>query len=170
MSSPATTDPDKALADLVSPGTTVMLTTADQRGRLDSRPITVAKVDGTVSSYLIDSTAAWVPALRSTPSVHLTVSDDRHNAYVSVNGLASLSDDQSTIDALWNPAAAAFFDGGREDPNITVLRVDATEGQYWTAPSGRIGSLVSMLKAKFGEAEAAGEHGEVATGGGAVAS
>jgi len=65
------------------------------------------------------------------------------------------------IDELWNPFAAAYFDNGRDSPGIAVLRVIGERGTYWSTPSGRIGSLISMVKARFGDPEQSGEHGDV---------
>ena len=41
------------------------------------------------------------------------------------------------------------------------MRIDADHGRYWTTPSGRVGNLISMVKAKLGGAEQSGEHGDV---------
>ena len=68
----------------------------------------------------------------------------------------------AALSALWNVGASAYFEG-KDDPNIAVLHFDVTEGQYWDAPSGRLGSLLAMAKAKVSGAEAAGEHGSIAT-------
>ena len=65
------------------------------------------------------------------------------------------------IDELWNPAAGAYFDNGRDTPGIAVLHLDVLRGHYWSSPSGRIGALLSMIKAKSAGAEQSGEHGPV---------
>jgi hypothetical protein len=43
-----------------------------------------------------------------------------------------------------------------------VLTVEVESGRYWTSPSGRIGSVVSFVKAKLGDPEQSGEHGALA--------
>ncbi len=94
--------------------------------------------------------------------MHVSISDVRKNTYVSLQGRAAVSLDADEIDRLWSPAAAAYFDG-KEDPGLAVLRFDATGGEYWDAPSGRIGSLLALVRAAVSGAEAAGEQGSVAT-------
>ena len=74
---------------------------------------------------------------------------------------ASTTTDLALIDELWNPFAGAYFDQGRDTPGIAVMRIDADQGRYSTTPSGRVGSLISMVKAKLGGAEQSGEHGDV---------
>jgi general stress protein 26 len=74
-----------------------------------------------------------------------------------------VSTDPGEIALLWNVGAAAFFEG-KDDPNLAVLHVTATGGQYWDSPSGRIGSLIAMAKAAVtGDHGAAGDHGAIAT-------
>ena len=157
-----TQDPDKPLDELVDGGTTVMLGTTGPDGRFESRPLTIAGVDGARLSILVDTTSDWVNALSDGDEGHLTVSDVRANTYVWLNGTARMRRDRETIEQLWNPAAGAFFEGA-DDPRLAVLEFEAREGNYWTAPSGRLGSLVSMVRAKLGDHEDAGDHGDVAT-------
>jgi len=54
-----------------------------------------------------------------------------------------------------------YFDNGRDSPGIAVLRITAEHGTYWSSASGRIGSVISMVKAWIGDPEQSGEHGEV---------
>ena len=155
-----THDPDKPLDELVKGGTTVMFGTMTA-GRFESRPLTIAGVDGSRLSILVDTTGDWVAALSTDPAAHLTVSDTRENTYVSLDGNARVHHDPAIIERLWTPFAGAFFEG-KDDPRLAVLEFDAEEGSYWTAPSGRIGSLVSMVRAKLGDHEDSGDHGDVA--------
>lgn len=153
-------DPDKPLDELVDGGTTVMFGTFED-GRVESRPMTIAGVDGARFSMLVDTTGDWVGAADGA-AAHLTVSDVRENTFVSLNGTAHVSRDRAEAERLWNPAASAYFEGP-DDPKLAVLNFDATEGSYWTAPSGRLGSLISLVRAKIGDHDDAGDHGDVAT-------
>jgi len=157
-------DPSKDLDDLIHGGSVVMLMTmiGDEHS---SRPMTVAGVDGGRVEMLVDKTVDWVAALdRPGTVVHASVSDERKNVYLSLNGKASVVTDEADIERLWNPGGAAYFDG-KDDPTLGVLRFDVSRGDYWDSPSGRIGSAISMLKVKItGDQQAAGEHGSVTTG------
>ena len=157
-----TDDAAKPLADLFDGGDTVMLMTMIGEEH-SSRPMTVAAVDGDRLSLLVDTTADWYRAVASgTAVVHVTLSDVRHNEFAALNGTALVSTDRHEIDRLWNAAASAFFDG-KDDPHLAVLHFDVEDGQYWDAPSGRLGSLVAMARAAIGGNEAAGDHGSIAT-------
>jgi general stress protein 26 len=121
----------------------------------------VARVSGDVIEILLDSNEQWARELGDGDIVYVTVSDNRANTWVSLRGSSSVSSDPALIDELWNPAAGAFFDDGRDTAGIAALRIAAEHGAYWTSPSGRIGSVIAMVKAKFGDPEQSGEHGEV---------
>ncbi len=154
-------DAPKPLTDLLEPGSTLMVGTkpADD---WEFRPLTVARVDGSRIEILLDTDEDWVRAFNDGDRVSTTMSDNRTNTWVALTGTATTTSDPAVIDELWNPFAAAYFDQGRETPGIAVMRIDAEEGRYWSTPSGRIGALVSMVKAKLGNAEQSGEHGDIA--------
>ena len=162
MKRPMTDDPTKRLSDLFDGGDTVMFMTmvGDEHS---SRPMTVADVDSARLDFLVDTTADWYDAVAAGSAVvHVTLSDVRHNQYAALNGTATVSRDRGEIDRLWNPGASAFFEG-KDDPNIAAMHFEVSDGQYWDLPSGRIGSLIAMVRAAIGGDEAAGDHGSIAT-------
>lgn len=160
-------DTPKSLNELLEPGMTIMVGMDPMEGAgspgdgFQSRPLTVAAVDGDTICVLIDGSAEWTD--RADDAVmHVTVSDNRENVWVSMNARSQMSRDPREIDELWSPFAGAYFDNGRETPGIAVMHLHVMDGRYWTSPSGRIGSIVSMVRAKFGDSDDSGEHGNVA--------
>ncbi|MEO6651066.1 MAG: pyridoxamine 5'-phosphate oxidase family protein [Ilumatobacteraceae bacterium] len=153
-------DPSKSLSELAKPGTTLMVATRDQ-GTVESRPLTVAEVEGSRLSILIDTTADWSGGLTDGDWTHATISDTRHNDFASMTGTLSTDTDSARIDELWNPFADAYFPDGRESPGIAIMDIDVESGSYWDSPDGRLGSVISLVKAKLGSAEQAGEHGDI---------
>lgn len=156
-----TNDPAKHVADLFEPGDVVMLMTMID-GHHSSRPMTVAGVEGERLSFLVDATADWYgPVESDRAAVHVTLADGRHNRYAAVNGDTRTSREPGEVALLWSPAASAYFDGA-DDPNIAVVHVSATDGQYWDAPSGRLGTLLALAKVKMtGDPDAAGDQGPI---------
>ncbi|CAN5575339.1 pyridoxamine 5'-phosphate oxidase family protein [soil metagenome] len=153
----------KSLDELLDPGAFVMLMTMID-GVHSSRPITVAEVDGSSLRFLVDDGADWMQAVvAGRADTHGTVSDNRSNTFLAFNASTAVSKDRAEIDRLWNPAAGAYFDGGKDDPGVAVLTVDVSGGEYWDSPSGRIGSVISMVRAAVGQADDAGERGNIET-------
>jgi general stress protein 26 len=157
MADPAEPRP---LDDLVHDGDTVMLMTMIGE-RHSSRPMTVAGVGDDALDFLVDTTTEWCSAIAAgEATVHVTLSDARRNNFAAFNGRATLNRDRAEIDRLWNPGAAAFFDG-KDDPAVAALRFDVDDGEYWDAPRGRVGALVALVKAAAGGDDAAGDHGPI---------
>jgi general stress protein 26 len=152
-------EPTTTLDELLQPGTTVMVGTADPELRF--RPLTVARVRDAAIDILVDGTEDWAAGLHGGDPAHVTLSDNRDNTWASLRGRASIRRDDAIVDEVWNPLAAAFFDDGRDTPGIAVLTVDVDEGRYWSSPSGRIGNLVSMVRAAVRGSDRSGEHGDV---------
>lgn len=67
-----------------------------------------------------------------------------HDFFASMSGQVSQSNDPAQIDKLWNPQAAAWFEGGREDPNLALYRFDIDHAELWEtdiSATGRIKML-----------------------------
>ncbi len=126
-----------------------------------SRPLTVAEVDDNTIRILIDGTANWAQNLGAGDSALVTVSDTRENLWLSLGTTLEISTDEQEIDRLWNVAAEAYFEQGRDSRGIAILHLLVHEGAYWSSPAGRIGSLISMVKAKLGSPEDSGDHGTI---------
>ena len=158
-----TNDAPKPLDELIGGHTVAMLMTMIG-GEHTSRPLMCAEVSGDRISFLVDRETDWAAAISAgTATVHLTVSDERRNNYLSLNGTASISQDRAEIERLWNPAAGSYF-RGPDDPGLVVLTFDTESGEYWDGPSGRIGAAIALLRTRItGNPADAGDHGDVAT-------
>jgi len=81
---------------------------------------------------------------------------------LSINGRASLSRDQERIDRYWNKMMEGWFEKGKDDPNIRLLRVSPEEAHYWDSNSNVIVNIFQMLKAAVtGNTEDIGEEGDL---------
>ncbi|MGH8173727.1 MAG: pyridoxamine 5'-phosphate oxidase family protein [Rhodanobacteraceae bacterium] len=69
-----------------------------------------------------------------------------HDLFASLHGRLAVENDRTTIDRLWNPFVAAWFEGGKEDPKLALLRLDAERAEIWLNAS----SLISGVKMLFG--------------------
>jgi general stress protein 26 len=151
----------RQLENLVAAGTILMVgTPSGDHGELEFRPLTAAAVDDEEIDFLIDSRQEWVGRFDPFQMVDLVLSDTRSNDWAHLRGAGELTSDIGLIDALWSPAASAYFEDGRETAGLAVLRVSITAGHYWSSPSGRIGSALSLLRAALGR-NGGGEHGDV---------
>jgi general stress protein 26 len=66
---------------------------------------------------------------------------------VSIAGTATVSKDRSMIDQLWTAHAEAWFEQGKDDPTVALLRVKADTAEYWTLDSPKLVSAIKYAKA-----------------------
>jgi len=142
-----------------------MMVTAAPDGSMDARPMATQKTafDGSVW-FLTRHESAKVSELQNDMNITLVYSDPKNESYVTAKGLASISRERTKIHELWNPMYKAWFPKGEDDPEITILRVNVTEAQYWEASSSKIVLGIKYLAAAVtGGRVDVGEHGRVIT-------
>lgn len=66
---------------------------------------------------------------RSDAFLHFASKD--HELFAAIEGELVLDNDQDVIDRLWNPFVAAWFEGGKQDPKLRLLRFDPEDGRVW---------------------------------------
>ncbi|MGA9639304.1 pyridoxamine 5'-phosphate oxidase family protein [Flavobacterium sp.] len=67
--------------------------------------------------------------------------------YLSIYGKAYIYKDQETIEEQWSPMAKPWFKDGKEDPNVTVIRVTPDEIYYWDTKAGKFMTMLSIFSA-----------------------
>lgn len=151
------------IGELIKDVRICMMVTAGADGSMDARPMATQKTefDGTVW-FLTRQESAKVEEMQSDSHVTLVYSDPKGENYVTLKGRATMSRDRAKIHDMWNPMYRAWFPEGEDDPQITVVRVDATEAQYWDASSSKIVLGVRYLAAAVtGGKVDVGESGRV---------
>jgi general stress protein 26 len=63
--------------------------------------------------------------------VQLFYSHPGKNSYMVVNGTAEIIFDREKTEELWSPHVKAWFKEGKDDPNISILKVQPTSAYYW---------------------------------------
>lgn len=74
-----------------------------------------------------------------------TFASKGHDLFATVHGTLSLDTDRATIDRLWNPFVAAWYEGGKDDPKLALLRLDAEEAEIWENGSSLVAGLKMLL-------------------------
>lgn len=54
-----------------------------------------------------------------------------HDLFASIHGELRIDQDRAVIERLWNPFVAAWYEGGKEDPKLVLLRLDPEHAQVW---------------------------------------
>jgi general stress protein 26 len=88
--------------------------------------------------------AAPVPSL-------LTFQAKGQDLWASITGQLSRHSDPAKIDELWSPMVAAWFEDGRDDPKLRLLRFDPAEAEIWEDASTLVAGVKSLLGQDPGE-------------------
>lgn len=124
-----------------------MITFVNHENHLHAAPMTTQdeEFNGTVW-FIATKDSELVRSIPGNPQVNLGYSDTSKNNYVSVNGVAELVTDQDKLDELWSEGYEAFFEQGKNDPKVQLVKVVANGAQYWEG-SGKVVSILKMTKA-----------------------
>lgn len=151
------------LADLLKGIHITMMNTVSSDGSISSRPMALQDktFDGKLW-FLTRVSSTKVDEIRQDQHITLTLNDTSNAKYITLKGRASVNQDRSKISELWNPMYKAWFPNGENDPEISVLRVDVAEAEYWEGSSS---SLVRgakyLVAAVTGGKTSVGEAGHV---------
>jgi len=131
-----------------------MMTTRDAKS-LRSRPM-AARIDKTINEFrfLTRLSTHQTDELTANPDANLAFADPAAGNFVSVSGQAYLTQDRRLIDLLWSSDAEAFFDCGKDDPDIAVIRVVPSQAEHWDAHN-TLRRTWNVFKAKVAPTEAA---------------
>lgn len=72
----------------------------------------------------------------------------------SLSGHLEIVFDDAKLDEIWSIAAAAWFEKGRDDPNVRLLRFTPGEAAIWASQSSSILVGLKMLRAGMQEGAA----------------
>ena len=53
--------------------------------------------------------------------------------------------DRAVIDRLWNPFVAAWYEGGKDDPKLLLLRMDLSHAKIWKDGSSLVAYALTLL-------------------------
>jgi len=101
-----------------------------------------------VRSRKIQESAGHVP-------VSVICQSDEHSAYLHLTGTVTVTRDLAKMRELYTPILKTWFPDGLDDPNLTLIKFDATSGEYWDSPGGMLQVLAS-----FATAVATGTRGQ----------
>ena len=89
---------------------------------------------------LVRELGSGAPAL-----LHFASKD--HELFASLEGRLVPDNDQATIDRLWNRFVAAWFEEGRNDPKLQLIRFDPEAAQIWLNENSLFAGVKLLLGA-----------------------
>jgi len=111
---------------------------------IPTRPMGLQDVDDEGNLWFISSaTSNKNFEIKHDNDVQLIFAKNADAHFLSIFGTATIYKDQAHIEEVWSPIAKAWFDEGKKDPDVTVIKVTPAEAYYWDTTDGK---MISLLK------------------------
>lgn len=127
---------------------TVMLTTTTPDGEYHIRPMATQQIDDDGCLWFFTSRSSEkIKEINGEHDVAVTYTNSGSELYLVAYGKGQQVDNRAKIDELWSEYVKAWFPEGKDDPDLTLLKVQVTGAEYWDTPGGKIASIIGIAKA-----------------------
>ena len=145
------------LYELVDGIETAMFVTQRDDGSLVSRPMATQKRNPIADLWFVtDIESNKIDELDQHPRINLSYFSTKSKEWVSVSGTASMSNDRTTIHALYQPDWKMWFgtldavrDGGPDDPRLVLILVNAESVIYLKQDKSTPVVLFELIKSRI---------------------
>ncbi len=111
-----------------------------------TRPMTAQLMDGSNAMWFFTSPENGIVAqIDRGHRAIATFTSKGHDLFASVRGRIDIDRSRATIDKLWNSHVAAWYTGGKDDPDLVLLRLDPESAVIWKDASGIVAGIKSLL-------------------------
>lgn len=125
--------------------TCMFITNLKNNSPFNSRPMSLQECDEEGNLWFISSKESNKNMeIHVDNEVQLYFMNNGDYEFLSVLGKAFIYDDKSTIEEKWSVFANAWFDG-KEDPNVSVIRVTPTDLYYWDTKAGKFVTMLHFI-------------------------
>jgi len=141
------TEAGKKIKELAEKNKSCFFCTAITTGQsVRTRPMAVQKVDEEGTFYFLSANDSYKNAeIAKDNRVQLLFQGNAHSDFLTIYGTATINTDKALIKELWEPIVKVWFTEGVDDPRITVIKVDTTEGYYWDNKHGNAVAFAKMM-------------------------
>ncbi|MCD6062246.1 MAG: ral stress protein [Flavipsychrobacter sp.] len=117
------------------------------------RPMSTQDVDNEGNFwFLSDKGSDKDREIKQDDKVQLLYADRNNSEYMTVFGHADVFYDRQKVEELWKPHAKAWFTEGKDDPDISIIRLRPEQGYYWdTKHGGMVAFFKMMVSAAVGK-------------------
>lgn len=83
--------------------------------------------------------------IKNDHTVQLFFADPTKSAYLVLNGEAEIIIDYEKVEALWSPLVKTWFKEGKDDPNISIIKVNSKSAYYWDTEGNKMINFFKMI-------------------------
>jgi general stress protein 26 len=124
------TDVRQEFGDVLDHFETAMLVTKGSGAALRARPMAIAGRESNGDLWFSTSIdSPKVEELEKEAQVCATLQSSTR--FLSISGRAQIVKDRQRVEQFWKPSWKVWFPKGKEDPSIVLVRLVASEAEYW---------------------------------------
>lgn len=136
----------KKLKELSESARTCMFCTELSTLPNNARPMSLQECDQEGNLWFISSSDSNKNfEIKDDNRVQLYFMNNGSSEYLSIFGKAYIYTDKNTIEDKWSSFANAWFEEGKDDPKVTIIRVTPDETYYWDTKAGKFVSMVTFI-------------------------
>ncbi len=110
------------------------------------RPMSAQQVDNQGNMWFFsDIHSDKNIAIQKDPHVQLFYAHPSKSSYLVVNGLAEIIIDRNKTAELWSPLVKTWFKEGKEDPNLSLIKVTPSIAHYWDVDGNQMINFIKMM-------------------------
>lgn len=130
----------------------------DINGRAMPMAHNLAPEDGNIW-FLTAKGTDMATAAETNEACRYILCNDAEGFYTQIEGRLSSVQDPRKFDEVWSDMAPLWFEEGKQDPDLVLVRMTPSEAEVWLAPKRGLHILWNAAKAKVtGETLEHGEH------------
>ncbi len=143
--------------------------------RIDNVNVGMLSADGTDPRPMAhharrDDTALWFLTADSTDigkdaaagkTARYQIASGDAKLYAVIDGALSVETDRTKLEEIWSPIDNAWFEDGKDDPDVRLVRFTPKTGEVWASDS-TAKALYDMATSAMGDDTASpGAHGKI---------
>jgi general stress protein 26 len=141
----------RKMQELVRHNNICLFTTELSMIPLQTRPMATQEVDDEGNFWFLSSRQSNKNfEVGDDSRVQLFYANKGDVEFLSVYGHAEIYKDSDKIEQHWTPMAKAWFQEGKSDPDLTVIKVTPEDVYYWDTKSGKAVSLIKIMASVVG--------------------
>ncbi len=113
-----------------------------------TRPMT-AQIDGDEDRgplyFFTSKETELVAELSQGSRAIATFASKGNDIFATIHGTLTADNDRAVIDRLWNSHVAAWYEHGKDDPKLQLLRLDTERAQIWVDASSLLAGVKVLL-------------------------
>lgn len=140
-------NPQRQLLKEISKSHCVMLGSPNHDHHMQPMAPQVDEDTGIIYFYSDRTSELGQAVLKTSGTVHMCHIDNDYQA--CIRGTLSSHTDKSTIDRFWSPMVDAWFEGGKDDPKLLMLKLVPQDALIWASDKSFLGVMFEVAKANI---------------------